>query len=123
MKLLGLRPILRTNEIDETIDFYTRILGFSCGESNDDWGWASMRKDGVEIMVAKPNEHVPFDKPLFTGSFYITTDRVDALWEDLKDKTRVCYAIENFDWGMREFAVYDNNGYLLQFGQDMRTIS
>lgn len=32
---------------------------------------------------------------------------------------RVCYAIENFGYGMREFGVYDNNGYLLQFGQPL----
>jgi len=54
-----------------------------------------------------------------TGSFYFTTDDVDALWQELKDKARVCYDIENFEWGMREFAVYDNNGYLLQFGQEI----
>jgi hypothetical protein len=29
----------------------------------------------------------------------------------------VCYGIEDFFYGMREFAIYDNNGYLLQFGQ------
>ena len=26
--------------------------------------------------------------------------------------------IETFEWGMREFAIYDNNGYVLQFGQE-----
>jgi len=36
----------------------------------------------------------------------------------LKDKVRVCYPLENFEYGMREFAIYDNNGYLLQFGQE-----
>lgn len=30
---------------------------------------------------------------------------------------RVCYPIEDFHYGMREFAIFDNNGYLLQFGQ------
>ncbi len=53
----------------------------------------------------------------FTGSFYFSTDDVDAMWARLKDKAKVCYGIENFDYGMRKFAVYDNNGYLLQFGQ------
>jgi len=35
----------------------------------------------------------------------------------LKGKARVCSGIEKFESGMREFAVYDNNGYLPQFGQ------
>ena len=26
---------------------------------------------------------------------------------------------EDFEHGMREFAIYDNNGYMLQFGQEI----
>lgn len=82
-------------------------------------GWASLAKDDVEIMLAYPNEHIPYSGPEFTGSFYINTDDVNALWEQLKDKCRLCYPINDFEYGMREFAVYDNNGYLLQFGQPL----
>jgi uncharacterized glyoxalase superfamily protein PhnB len=82
-----------------------------------------LHKDSVQIMVAKPNEHIHFDKPIFTGSFYIRTDNVDELWELVKDKATIVYNIENFDWQMREFAIYDNNGYILQFGQDISEIS
>lgn len=71
-------------------------------------------------MLALPNEHTLYDKIGFTGSFYFNTNEVDVLWEQLKDKVRVCYGIENFEYGMREFAVYDNNGYLLQFGQEIK---
>lgn len=120
MALQVLRPMLYTNDLDGTIEFYTAVLGFILIEKNDEWGWASLRKDKVYIMLAKPNEHTPFEKPVFTGSFYFTTDNVDALWNELKDKTKVCYEIENFEWNMREFAIYDNNGYLLQFGQEMK---
>jgi hypothetical protein len=38
---------------------------------------------------------------------------------ELKDKAKICYEPETFEWGMREFGIYDNNGYLLQFGQEM----
>jgi len=118
-RLLELRPILWTAEIQETIDFYTGILGFECSERNDDWGWASLQRDRVEIMIAKPNAHTPFDRPNFTGSFYIRTDDVDGLWEKIRMRVRIVYEPENFDWGMREFGIYDNNGYLLQFGKDV----
>ena len=36
-----------------------------------------------------------------------------------QDKARVVYPIENFFYGMREFAIRDNNGYILQFGQEI----
>ena len=63
--------MIRTSKIKETIDFYTQILGFTLGEFNEEWGWASLNLDEVEFMVATPNDHIPFDKPTFTGSFYI----------------------------------------------------
>jgi hypothetical protein len=38
---------------------------------------------------------------------------------DLKAKTKICYSIENFEYGMRKFAIYNNNDYVLQFGQEI----
>jgi uncharacterized glyoxalase superfamily protein PhnB len=70
-------------------------------------------------MFALPNAHMPFDKPGFTGSLYFLTRQVDELWLEYKDKTEICYPIEDFAYGMREFAIFDNNGYLLQFGQEL----
>ena len=35
----------------------------------------------------------------------------------LKDKVRIVYPIENFSYGMREFAIRDSGGYILQFGK------
>lgn len=119
MKFKALRPMLWTAQLSDTLAFYKNVLGFTVDEQNDEWGWASLSKDDVELMLAKPNEHTPFTKPMFTGSFYITTNDVDGLWEKLKDQAEVVYGIENFDWGMREFAIYDNNGYIIQFGQEI----
>ena len=118
MKLQELTPLLRTADLKGSIEFYTTVLGFECDGSSEEYGWASVRRDNVAIMFALPNEHEPFTGPAFTGSFYINPDDVDALWERVKDKARVCYPIEDFDYGMREFAIYDNNGYLLQFGHE-----
>lgn len=122
-KYKSLRPILWTENLEDTIGFYIHILGFTLQERNDEWQWASLKKDGVEIMLTKPNQHEDFKGIGFTGSFYFTVDHVDELWEDLKTKAKVCYEIETFDWEMREFAVYDNNGYILQFGQHIDEIS
>lgn len=119
MKITELRPMLWTEDLPATIDFYVSILGFELRERNDEWGWASLSIDDVAIMLAKPNEHTPYDRIGFTGTFYYRTDDVEAMWLKLKDKAKVCYGIETFDWGMREFAVYDNNGYMLQFGQEI----
>lgn len=108
-----------TEDLKGSVDFYTNTLGFTRDEYNENWGWASLSIGNVGVMFSNPNAHIPYDKIGFTGSFYFNTDDVDALWETLKDKVKVCYGIENFEHGMREFAIYDNNGYLLQFGQEI----
>jgi uncharacterized glyoxalase superfamily protein PhnB len=119
MKFKQLVPTLYTENLEDTINFYTKYLGFTCGEKNKDWNWAALHRDDIEIMLAIPNAQIPFERPQFTGSFYIKTDKVDQLWDVLKDEVEICYPIENFEWQMREFAIYDNNGYVIQFGQDL----
>jgi len=61
-------------------------------------------------FTSAPNSHMPFDAPAFTGS---------ELWNSLKDVVKVCYSMEDFFYGMREFAIYDNNGYMPQFGSPL----
>lgn len=122
-KFNSLRPILWTENFDDTIGFYIQILDFTLQEKNNDWQWALLEKDDVQIMLTKPNAHEKFNGIGFTGSFYFNVNNVDELWEDLKTKAKICYEIETFDWDMREFAIYDNNGYILQFGQHIDEIS
>jgi hypothetical protein len=43
---------------------------------------------------------------------------MDALWNELKDKARISCGIEDFEYGMREFAIH----YMLQFGQETREL-
>lgn len=112
-------PVFYTKEINATKDFYTQIIGFKTVSEDSNNTWAILQLDNVEIMMSQPNEHLPFEKPNFTGTFYIRTSKVDDLWNKLKNKVSVCYPIENFEYGMREFAIYDNNGYILQFGQEI----
>lgn len=119
MQFTCLRPMLRTKDLDGTIDFYTGRLGFACEGRSEADGWASLRRDAVSLMVATPNAHRPFDAPAFTGSLYFDVEDAGALWEMVKDHTLVCYPIEDFHYGRREFAIFDNNGYLLQFGQPL----
>ena len=118
MKLLGLTTMLTVTAIEPAVAFYRDVLGFAVLSSAEDW--AAVQRDGVEVMFALPNAHIPFDAPRFTGSLYFRVDDVDALWAHLKDRARVEYALETFDYGMREFAIRDNSGYLLQFGQSAR---
>lgn len=119
MQFKHLTPMLYTRDLKSTAAFYKDFLGFELDSFSEDPGWVHMHKDNASIMFCLPNEHEPFEKAAFTGSFYFYTDEVDELWEKLKTSANVCYGLENFDYGMREFAIKDNNGYLLQFGKEI----
>jgi catechol 2,3-dioxygenase-like lactoylglutathione lyase family enzyme len=119
MSLFRLTPLLYTRDLQGTVDFYTGTLGFSCPQYRPEWGWARLARDGADLMLSLPNDHLPFEGAVFTGSFYFYTDEVDGLWERWKDQVKIAYPIDDFDHGMREFAIYDNNGYMLQFGQEL----
>ena len=117
MKLIALIPVLWTRDLDNTIAFYQESLGFDCVNRLE--GWALLKKDSVELMLSLPNAHESFDKIQFSGSFYFRPDNVVELWQQLKEKATIVYPLEDFDYGMREFAIRDNNGYILQFGQEI----
>ncbi len=38
MKFQPIVPMIWTKELNETVDFYCDVLGFTCGNYNEDWG-------------------------------------------------------------------------------------
>ena len=128
MKVTNLRPILWTRDLQGTIDFYVTTLGFTCRYQIE--RFAALTKDSIEIMIVIPidepedckgleNKDDFFPKPTFTGSIYMDVDNADEYWEQLKDKVKVKSPIENAEWHVRGFSIFDNNGYELVFGQDI----
>jgi uncharacterized glyoxalase superfamily protein PhnB len=117
MKFTSVMPILRTHNLEETITFYRDLLGFECTKQADDW--ALIERDNITLMIALPNAHEPFDTPCFTGSLYFTVDDRRRSMAQVKETTEIFYPIQDFAYGMREFAICDRNGYCLQFGKDI----
>ncbi len=102
-QLNRLTPALESDDLMRTLRFYTEVLGFECVAR-----WPEHRR---EFAASPP--------PLLTGSLYFNTNDVEAWWERLRARATVEYPLETFDYGMREFAIRDDCGYLLQFGQDV----
>ena len=119
MTVKKLIPTLWTNDLQDTLNFYTSVLDFECKELELDFGWASLEKDEVSIMLSLPPDSSEFSKPSFTGSLYLFTDDAKSEWSRLKEKVEISYPIEDFNYGMREFGILDNNGYLIQYGQEI----
>lgn len=127
-KLKFLSPILWTKDLEQTISFYETVLDFK--KQTQYPNFASMTSDNVEIMFVLPidepedckdpnNKEEFFPKPQLTGSIYITTEKVDELWEFVKDKAKIIRTIADREYLMRDFSIADNNGYELVFGEDI----
>lgn len=116
-----LAPMLQTRKMTETIAFYTQILGFSVAglAGGNDPYWCSLERDGVRIMFMT-NDHV--GEPRLSGTLYLNMTGVLAHHEAIKNSVEVLWGPEDFDYGMREFAIRENNGYTISFGEPIEGI-
>jgi catechol 2,3-dioxygenase-like lactoylglutathione lyase family enzyme len=109
----ALTPMLHTNDIDSTIDWWTSVLGFEC-VAREGNGWCRLRRDDVALMFMH-NAHL--GSPAATATQYIYVDDVRSLWEQIRHRVSAEWGPETMSYGMIEFAVKDPNGYLVSFGQ------
>jgi catechol 2,3-dioxygenase-like lactoylglutathione lyase family enzyme len=127
-KLQYLSPVLWTKDLQATILFYETVLGFK--KKTQFPNFVSLARDNAELMFVLPTQEpedrqVPnnkaafFPKPQLTGNIYIFTEKVDELWEFVKDKATVRSSICDREYLMRDFSILDNNGYELVFGEDI----
>lgn len=113
MRFQALVPMLQTNDMDHTREWYMSVLGFSpSAESNN--SWCRLSRDAIAIMFMH-NDHL--GPPHATATQYIYVDDVMALWDSIKTCCSAEWGPEKMPYGMLEFAVKDPNGYILSFGQ------
>ena len=124
MFMRALTPLLETNSIQQTIDFYTSMLGFEVHETGEYEGqlrWCALKKDNSWVMFTARN--APKQSPSMTGDLYLHTTDVNSLWEMLKDKAEILQQMTDMPYGAREFVMKDNNGYSLRIGMDLVAFS
>lgn len=105
-----------TEKIQETKDFYTKILGFGVSFENDFYLLLHTPNHSAEISFLKPNH--PTQKPIFQPAFngkgiYLTieVEKVDEAYKRLNDKgIPMEIEIRDEPWGDRHFAIKDPNG-------------
>lgn len=113
MFLRAIAPLLQTRDIEGTIEFYTKTLGFKVHERTPNW--CALQKDNALLMFASADQ-----PPAMTGSLYLNASEIDSAWTELANNPAVMQPITDTPYGMREFAVKDNNGYILRFGTNLQ---
>ncbi len=122
--LKTLTPNLMVEDVEATIKFYQDLLNFELTNSvpgPSGLQWASLRSGEVELMFqqrASLEEELPvFAHRPIGGSltFYIGVDDVTSLYEKLQPGAKLAADLHTTFYGSQEFAVLDNNGYVLVF--------
>ena len=137
MKANKLTPNFEVKNIRKTVEFYQSILGFTLVMAVPDtqdgieqsfadgkeYVYALVSKDNVEMMFQRTESFkrdVLFAKDLSMSasvSFYMEIDGVDNFYKQIKNKGLNPTELKTAWYGMREFYLTDNNGYILGFAE------
>jgi catechol 2,3-dioxygenase-like lactoylglutathione lyase family enzyme len=104
----------------KSLDFYIDVLRFT------QTGYypiesqpirTEVRRDDVAIILYAEAMHSRDMAPTLTGGLYIFPDSVGRLAEELRGKVPFAWGPEETEFGYREFAIRDPDGYTLIFAE------
>jgi hypothetical protein len=106
-------PVLPSLDDDQTVVFYTGKLNFALIRRYDNY--LIFSRDGVEIHCWRCDDQYIAENT----SCYIRVENIEPLYEEYKARGVIHPNghLEKKFYGMHEFAVVDNNGNLLRFGE------
>lgn len=113
-QILSSAPVLCTTAINPLIEYLVEKLGFVLqGQAGDPPSWASLHRDGVEIMLICGNYPVPAQD--WAAYLYVTN--VDALYEEFVARgADVPRPPQDKPYNSREIEVRLPDGRVLAFG-------
>ena len=119
-KLTAITPQFLVLDLQESCAFYVEQLGFRVAFIHGDF-YAGVERDGITIHLKLSDApDLSREAKQRDGHLdaYIAVDDVAALEAEYRSRG-VLFAepLETKPWGMREFVVWDNSGYILYFGQ------
>jgi catechol 2,3-dioxygenase-like lactoylglutathione lyase family enzyme len=106
-------PVLASLDIEQTLDFYTRHLGFTAMAQHPHY--LIVQRDGAEIHFwLCADKHIAENT-----SCYVRVADTDALFAEFNATGLKLAPPAVHAWGMKELYVIDPHGNLLKFGQSV----
>jgi catechol 2,3-dioxygenase-like lactoylglutathione lyase family enzyme len=111
-------PVLRVTDLQRSIDFYVKVLGFELlwRSPNDGGGENCMLQSGEATVMLSTGTHLG-GKPAFTGTLYFEMVGVRDFYTQIKDLIEIVWPLSSTDYGTQEFGVRDLDGYMLAFSE------
>ena len=127
----SIAPNIFVQDMHATIDFYEQ-LGFRLemtvpGPGEGPLVWAMMKSDQVTFMFQtfeSLGQELPEVSRVSGGSllFYINIKGIHSFFEQIQSKVTVLKGLHKTFYGATEFAILDNNRYVLTFAGDEQEI-
>ncbi|HLV82022.1 MAG TPA: VOC family protein [Chthonomonadaceae bacterium] len=118
---MSVAPQFLVLDLQAACAFYVEKLGFRVSFTYEGF-YAAVERDGVTIHLKLSDAPDPSrqikqrDEHL---DLYIIVDDVAALYAEYQSRgVEFAQPLETKPWGMREFVVWDNSGFILHFGQE-----
>ena len=116
---------LMVESVDESLAFYKDKLGFvevaTVPSESGALQFAILQKDGLMLMFQE-RENLVSEYPILqtskvqpSATLYIAVDNFDELYQELEDSYKILTEVHTTFYGSKEFAIADNNGYVLTF--------
>ncbi len=131
MEFSKLIPELSVSDIQKSLDFYTKVLGFKVEYSRVEDKFYFLSINEAQMMIEEINNHWSvgeLEHPFGRGiNFQIEVEDIEPILERLtktgtplfRDPKESWYKGDGVEFGQREFLVQDPDGYLLRFIQDI----
>ncbi len=116
----GVTPMLKTDDLSSTVEFYRDVLGFAVHAlwPDSEPTLCILDRDSVHlIFLLDADWDAPGSMPTMTGQLSFDVTDVDALFAAIQGRVEVLWGPETYDYGRREFSIRDRNGYRLVFSQ------
>ncbi len=127
-------PELDVFDLEKSLDFYTKLIGFEIVYTREEDRFAFLQMGKVQLMV----QEIDFENnkwqvaelkyPLGNGiNFQIDVTNIAEIYSRLKENNYTIFIEMDEHWyrqnnvlmGCKEFLVQDPNGYVLRFSQDL----
>lgn len=120
-------PVLQVSSVDNSIDWYRKILGFAADPfpATPPFQFAILRLAGHELMLQLGPEVVSRQPKPYRWDIYIRLEGqvIRQIYECLRGQPLVVRPLERTFYGMAEFEVADIDGYNLCLAEDLDDLS
>lgn len=113
-------PCLLVSNMRRSLDFYLEVLSFvqtGYYPIESEPIRTEVRRDDVALILYSEALHSDEQSPEFTGVLYIFPEDIDPLAEELRGKLPFAWGPHETEFGTREFAIKDPDGYTLVFAE------